>query len=139
MASGYSPTALGVLYIALVRNLKKDFKQHRNFGEQITYWADLVRDHGLDPETDAFAGSVLALEFLYKTQGKRIDDMHLAIADVLTRLADTGQTGGFRWSNCDFAAFQDIIQVAGRPDLGSISIGEIKRKTGGDYSGPAES
>jgi hypothetical protein len=136
MASGYSATALGVLYIALVRNLKKDYRQHRDFGEQIKYWADLVRDHGLDPETDDFAGSVLALEFLYSTQRQRIDAMHLAIADVLTRLADTGQTGGFRWSNCDFAAFQDIIRVAERPDLGSLSLGEVRRGLGGDARKP---
>lgn len=139
MASGYSATALGVLYIALVRNLRKDYRQHASFKEQITYWADLIRNLGLKPENDDFASSVLALEYLYQTQPQRIDAMHQAIADVLTRLSDSSQTGGFQWSNCDFAAFQDIILVAKRPDIGTLSPAEMREKLAADDKGSFQS
>ena len=115
--AGYSRVALGVLFIALVRNLKDDFTQHRDFDGQIKFWADLVRAHHPDPTKDEFASAVCALEFLNNNERALIGEMHGKIAEVLTKLADSSQTGQFRWSNCDFAVFEDILQVADRMDL----------------------
>jgi hypothetical protein len=123
----YDKTALGILQIALTRNLKKDFKQHANFGEQIDYWVQVVNDHGLDPNVDKFASGILALDALYDRHKPEVDEMHQAIGKVLTLLADKGETGGFEWSNCDFVAFQDILKIADRSELGSFSLREAVR------------
>ena len=135
MASGYSKTALAVLLITLARNLKKDFKQHRSFQEQVDYWVKLVKDHQLDPDVDDFASSIMALDGLYRRHKAEIDGMHQQIASVLTKLADPNETGGFRWSNCDFVVFQDILEIAERTELGALSLGEViaATKRSGDY------
>ncbi len=128
----YPPHALGTLQILLLRNLKKDFKKHGSFEEQIDYWVDLVRDKGLDPEVDPFANSIMAVSELYRRHRSKIDDMHRQMAEVLTLLADPGETGDFEWSNCDFVTFKDVLKIAGRSELGTLSLREIRKALGLD-------